>query len=297
MELKGLFTVVVTPFTTSETLDKEAFRKNLRFQLDKVDGIVVLGTTGEAPTLTDHESEEIIRIAVEEINHKIPLMVGTGTYSTKKTIENTAKAKDLGADMALVVNPYYNKPTQEGLYRHFKDLTAAVDFPICAYNIQGRCCVNIHTHTLERIADLPNIVGVKEASGDITQIGEVIGKIARQRPGFSVMSGDDALTLPLIALGGHGILSVVSNLIPRPIHEMVKAALKGDMEHARMLHHQLMPIFKGAFIETNPIPIKSAMQMCGMAAGPCRSPLCDLTPENAAKLKHIVGTIPKNWLQ
>jgi len=295
--MKGLYTVVVTPFTKKGDLDEVGLRRNLRFQIDKTDGIVVLGTTGETPTLTEDEKERVIRIAVEEVKGKLPLVVGTGSYSTRQTIEHTAKAKDLGADMALIVTPYYNRPTQEGIYCHFKEITSAVDLPVCVYNIQSRTGQNIQTDTLKRIADLPHIIGVKESSCNISQIGDVIESIARQRPGFCVMSGDDALTLLTISLGGDGILSVVSNLIPRPIREMTHAALKGDFDKARELHYQLMPIFRAAFIETNPIPIKAAMEMCGMAAGPGRLPLCPLLPDNASKLKHVVNTLPKEWLK
>lgn len=294
--MKGLYTVVVTPFDAKGELDEKGLRKNLRFQVERADGIVVLGTTGETPTLTEAEKERVIRIAVEEVKGKLPLMVGTGCYSTRQTVDNTAKAKALGADMALIVTPYYNKPTQEGIYRHFKEVSSAVDLPVCVYNIQGRTGQNIQTDTLKRIADLPHVIGVKEASGQIPQMSDVIEMIGRHRPGFRVMSGDDALTFPLIALGGHGVLSVVSNLIPMPIREMTHAALSGDLKKAQTLHYQLMPLFRAAFIETNPIPIKAAMEMCSMAAGACRLPLCPLTSENTVKLQQVINAIPKEWL-
>lgn len=281
--------------TPKGDLDEAGFRQNLRFQLGKVDGIVVLGTTGETPTLSEQEKETIIRIAAEEINGHVPLVVGTGSYSTKQTIENTAKAKALGADIALIVAPYYNKPTQEGLYRHYKEIASAIDIPICVYNIQGRAAVNIHTATLERIADIPGIIGVKEASGSSSQMSDVIETIASQRPEFSVMSGDDALALPLIALGGHGVISVVSNLVPDLVSALVKACLSDDMKKAQELHYQLMPLCRAAFIETNPIPIKAAMEMCGMAAGPCRLPLCELSNENVSKLKEAINKLSL-WL-
>lgn len=297
MLLKGLYTAVVTPFTGNEELNEEGFRHNLRFQVAHVDGILVLGTTGETPTLTEKEKEIIIRIATDEIKSKVPLMIGTGSYSTKQTIENTAKAKALGADIALIVTPYYNKPTQEGLYRHFKEVSSAVDLPICIYNIQGRTGQNIQTETLKRISDLPNVIGVKESSGNIVQMSDVIETIGRHRADFSIMCGDDAFTLPLIALGGHGAISVVSNLVPRPISDLIKAVLHRDMTKAQELHYALMPIFKSAFIETNPIAIKAAMEMCGMAAGPCRLPLCELLADNAKKLKQVINTLPKEWLK
>lgn len=296
--MKGLYTVVVTPFTKNYQLDKENLRQHLRFQLEHgVDGIVVLGTTGEAPTLSHAEKEAVIRIAVEEVKGRAHLMVGTGSYSTQQTIEDTLKAQDLGADAALVVTPYYNKPTQEGLYLHFKALAEATTLPICVYNIQGRTGVNVQTDTLARIATLSNILGVKEASGNVSQMSDVIETIARHRSGFNVLSGDDGLTLPLLALGGHGIFSVVSNLVPGPVKKMVDLSLAGHFEEARNLHYALAPLFKNAFIETNPSPIKAALQMCGRSAGPCRLPLCDLRPENNAKLQKIVEQLPAEWLQ
>lgn len=295
MLLKGLYTVVITPMTASGDLDEEGFRRNLRFQLSHpVDGIVVLGTTGEAPTLNEKEKETVIRIAAEEIKGKVRLVVGTGSNSTRQTVENTVKAKALGADIALVVTPYYNKPTQEGIFLHFKEVSKAA-LPICIYNIQGRTGQNIQTDTLKRIVDLPLIAAVKESSGNISQMSDVIEMIGRHRPNFSVMCGDDALTLPLIALGGHGVLSVVSNILPGPVSELVKAALAGDFVKAQQLHYELMPIFRTAFIETNPGPIKAAMALCGMAAGPCRLPLCAPISENLAKLKQVVETFPKEW--
>jgi 4-hydroxy-tetrahydrodipicolinate synthase len=296
MLMKGLYTVVITPLTPSGDLDEDGFKRNLRFQLGKVDGIVVLGTTGEAPTLTAKEQETLIRIAREEVKGKAPLVVGTGSNSTRQTVENTAKAKELGADIALVVTPYYNKPTQEGIFLHFKEISN-VGLPFCVYNIQGRTGQNIQTDTLQRIADLPHAIGVKESSGSISQMSDVIETIGRHRPDFSVMCGDDALTLPLIALGGLGVLSVVSNLVPKPVSDLVKAALRGDFVKAQEIHYELMPIFRAAFIETNPGPIKAAMAMCGMAAGPCRLPLCAPLPENLAKLKQVIDTFPKEWLQ
>lgn len=295
--LRGVYTAIITPFTESGEVDFEGLSHNLQYQLQKgIDGIVVLGTTGETPTLTEKEKEAIIRFAVKEVKGKTHLMVGTGSYSTRQTIENTAKAKDLGADSALIVTPYYNKPTQEGLYLHFKAVTAACNLPICIYNIQGRTGQNILTDTLKKISDLPGIIGVKEASGNIAQMSDVIETIGRKRSQFSVLSGDDALTLPLISLGGHGVISVVSNLIPGPIIQMTHAALKGDFCKARELYYQLMPTFKAAFIETNPIPIKAAMQMRKMPAGPCRLPLCNLLPENDLKLQQVIHSQPPQWI-
>lgn len=291
--IQGLYTVVVTPFNDSLLVDEKAFRRNLQEQIEhKVDGIVVLGTTGESPTLTSKEKDRIVEIALEEVRGKnIPIMAGTGSYSTQQTIENTLRAEQQGADMALIVSPYYNKPTQEGTYRHYKAIADAVSIPIMIYSVQGRTGQNIQVNTLKRLADIPRIVGVKEASGNIDQIGEVIELIGRHRPDFSVMSGDDALTFPVMALGGNGVLSVVSNLIPKPLKEMVYSLQKGDYQTARELHFKYLPLFRGAFIESNPIPIKAAMNRCGKSVGSCRLPLCDMSPENALRLDQILKSL------
>lgn len=293
-KVQGVYTAIVTPFDAQGQLDEEGLRHNIRFQIENgIDGIVALGTTGECPTLSSQEKERIILITVEEAKGKSTVMVGTGSYSTQQTIENTRLAEALGAEMALVVSPYYNKPTQEGLYRHFKAVSEATSLPLILYNIQGRTGLNIATDNLKRIAELPNIIGIKEASGNISQISDVIELVANQRPDFCVMSGDDGLTLPLMALGGLGVISVVSNLVPKQVKALVSACQQGDYTKARKLHCQLMPLFRGAFIETNPIPVKAAMSHYGMAAGSCRLPLCELTAESAHKLKGILQTT--NW--
>lgn len=297
MQLKGLYTAIITPFDSQGKLDIEGFRRNLHYQIrHKVDGIVVLGTTGEDPTLTPEEKQTVVEIALEEVKGKGVVIVGTGSYSTEATIAATRKAKEMGADAALIVTPYYNRPTQEGLYRHFAAICEAVSFPICVYNIQGRTGQNLHTETLQRLMQFPAIIGVKEASGNIMQINEVIESARQKQPFLSILSGDDALTLPLVALGGHGVISVVSNLIPGPVQKLVQAALSGDLEEARSWHYQLLPFFKAAFIETNPIPIKAAMQLCGMASGPCRLPLCDLAPPNLIKIQESLHFFPPSWL-
>ncbi len=290
MQIKGLFSCIITPFTQSRELDKEGLRENIRYQIKQgVDAIVALGTTGEAPTLTHHEREEVIAISQEECKGKVHLMVGTGSYSTAQTIENTRHAQRMGADSALIVCPYYNKPTPNGLYSHFKEVAeAAPNLPILIYNHLGRTGQNMPTSTLLRLAEIPNIAGVKEASGNINQIMEVIEHISLRYPQFSVMSGDDSLTFALMALGGHGVVSVVSNLIPREVLDLVRKLQQRDYTGARALHYKLMPLFRDLFIETNPIPIKAAMSLCGMAAGGCRLPLCDLTEESQRKLEETL---------
>lgn len=297
MKLETLYTVVITPFDKEGKLDKEGLRTNLRRQLKhEMKGIVVLGTTGEAPTLSSKEKRNVIEIAVEEVKGKAQLMVGTGSYSTEQTIESTREAQEMGADGALIISPYYNKPTQEGLYRHFSAICDALTFPICIYNNQGRTGQNLETATLQRLLACPSIIGVKECSGSIMQFNEVLEMIGRCRPHVKVLSGDDALTLPLMALGGHGVFSVASNLTPEPVRNLVEAASSGDFVQARSWHYQLLPFFKGTFIETNPIPIKAAMQLCGMPSGGCRLPLCELTPANSQKLKELINSLPSSWL-
>ena len=298
MKLESLYTVVITPFDPQGKLDAEGLRSNLRDQLKHgIKGIVVLGTTGEAPTLSPHEKRTVIETARDELNGKASLWVGTGSYSTEQTIASTLEAQELGADGALIVTPYYNKPTQEGLFRHFASVCEAVDFPICIYNIQGRTGQNLETPTLQRLLHaFPSIIGVKESSGSIMQINDVLEAAGKAHPHVRILSGDDALTLPLMALGGHGIFSVVSNLIPGPVNQMVQAALRGDYTQARALHYQMLPFFKAAFIETNPIPIKAAMMHCGKPAGGCRLPLCELTPANHQKLTQAVNALPSAWI-
>ncbi len=285
MKLSGCLTALITPFGKNLDVDYEGLRANVRFQIENsVSGLVLLGTTGESPVVNDAEREKIISSVVDESNGKVPVIVGTGTSSTERTLNYTKQAKELGADAVLVVSPYYNKPTQEGLYRHFKAVNDSVDIPIVVYNIQGRTGVNIETPTMVRMAGLKNIFAVKESSGSMSQVMDVMDQI----PSLNVLSGDDNMTLPVIALGGKGVISVVSNLLPKAVSGFVSKALKGDYDSARNLHYRLLPVFKAAFIETNPIPIKAAMNLAGMAAGPVRMPLCEMQPQNLEKLEAVL---------
>jgi len=258
----------------------------VRFQIENgVHGLVPLGTTGEYPTIREEERKLIIKTVVDEVNSKIPVIVGTGTYSTEEAVRLSKEAQDLGVDGLLVVAPYYNKPTQEGLYLHFKAISEAVDLPIIVYNIPGRTGVNVEVQTLVRLSQFNNIVAVKEASGNLAQVMDIIEALGDR---ITVLSGDDNLTLPIMALGGKGVISVISNLLPKPMVEFVEAALKGDFKKAKELHYHLLPLFKAAFIETNPIPIKTMMNLVGMKAGPCRLPLCNMQPHNLEKVKKIL---------
>lgn len=290
MKIHGIYTAIITPFTQRDTLDEEGLRENIRYQIQNgVEGIVALGTTGESPTLTYDEKKRVVEIAKSECDGRVPLMIGTGSYSTRQTIENTLWAKEMGADSVLIICPYYNKPMQEGLFQHFKLIAeAAPDMPIMVYNHLGRTGQNMTTSTLKRLADIPNIVGVKEASGNINQIMEVIEFISRRRADFSVMSGCDELTLPLMQVGGHGVISVVSNMAPKEMHDLVNACRMEDYDIARSLHYFMMPLFRGACLETNPIPIKTAMNLKNMPSGHCRLPLSVMQPENIEKLSEII---------
>ena len=256
IQLRGAFTAMVTPMNADGSVDYEGFRKNVLFQLGNgIDGLVPLGTTGETPTLAEDEEEKMIEIVISEVRNwekqkgkKVPVIIGAGSNNTRDAVRYCTRAKKMGADAALVVTPYYNKPSDEGIFRHF-EAVSTVGIPIVVYNIAGRTGKNITTPTLVRIAALPNIAGVKEASGDINQMMQVIAQIKAQKPEFAVLSGDDGLTLPLVAVGGDGVVSVVSNLAPALVTEMTQAALSGDMAKARSLHYKLLPFFKAAFVD------------------------------------------------
>lgn len=283
--LHGAFTALITPMNPDESVDYEGFRKLVRFQLESgISGLVPLGTTGETPTLDEAEEDKLIDIVMAEAKGKVPVILGAGSNCTKDAVKYVKRAKQKGADYALVVTPYYNKPTDEGIFRHFA-ACAEVGIPIIVYNIAGRTGKNISTQLLARIAELPNIAGVKEASGDLNQMMEVIATIKAKRPDFVVLSGDDALTVALVALGGDGVISVVSNIAPKEVSAMTMAALGGNFTKARAMHYTLMPAFKAAFIETNPVPIKAVMNMMKLPAGTLRLPLCPLMKENEPKVR------------
>ena len=283
IRLRGAFTAMITPMKEDGSIDYDGYRKLLRFQMEEgIDGLVPLGTTGETPTLDEDEEQRIIDVVMEEVRAfekeksvKVPVVLGAGSNNTRDAVRYTERAKKAGADAALVVTPYYNKPSSEGIFRHF-EAVSRVGIPILVYNIAGRTGKNIDTPTLSRIADLPNIAGVKEASGSISQMMDIIDTIKSKHPDFAVLSGDDAMTLPLIACGGDGVVSVVSNAAPAPVTEMVKAALSGDYEAARKIHYRLLPFFKAAFVDGNPTSIKYAMRVKGLPSGSVRLPLVDV---------------------
>jgi 4-hydroxy-tetrahydrodipicolinate synthase len=284
---RGVFTAIVTPFLEDGSVDYQAYKKLLSIQIKAgVAGIVPIGTTGESPTLSEKEIKKIVKLTIKKCKSRCKVIVGTGSNSTEHTIESSKIAESLGADAVLVVNPYYNKPTQEGLYLHFKAVADSIKIPVMIYNIKGRAAVNLETPTLLRlIKDCNNILAVKEASGDLAQIKDVIAKAPKN---FCVLSGDDNITLDLIRAGGHGVVSVVSNIFPKEVVNFVDAALSGDFTFADRINERLMPFFTGAFIETNPIPIKAALAMKGLIKEKYRLPMCEMSNENRSKWQNIL---------
>ncbi len=282
-------TALVTPFLSDKSLDEEGFRRNLHFQIEEqVDAIVVLGTTGEASTLSFQEKQKVLEIARIENNTAIPLIAGTGCESTERTIEMTKMAKAIGADAALIVVPYYNKPTQEGIYQHFATIAEAVDLPFIVYNHPGRTGSIIEIPTLQRLVNIPQIIGIKEVTGKMQRMMEVIESLQKHRSDFSIFCGDDIMTLPSVALGAHGVISAISNIFPQKMKNLVKAVAQGDYDTAQELNSELLPFFKASSLETNPIPIKAMMNVMGMAAGPLRSPLCEMKGDNLDVIKQTL---------
>jgi 4-hydroxy-tetrahydrodipicolinate synthase len=283
---QGSIVALVTPFRGGK-VDEAKLKELVEMHVAQgTDGIVPCGTTGESPTLSHDEHRRVVEIVVEAARKRLHVIAGTGSNATSEAIELTTHAKKAGAAGALVVNPYYNKPTQEGLYRHFRAVADAVDIPILAYNIASRTAINVETDTLVRLVkDCPNLVGVKEASGSLDQMTQVILACG---PDFSVLSGDDNLTLPLMSVGGRGVISVIANFVPRETAEMTHAALAGDWKLARELHLKLFPLARAAFMETNPIPVKEAMGMMGMLEPEFRLPMCPMGAANRERLRAIL---------
>ena len=283
MKIEGLYTAIVTPFTKSNALDEDGLRANIRHQTENnVAGIVPVGTTGESATLTEKEHKKVIDIAVDEANGRIQVLAGTGSNSTAEAIEYTKYAKDAGADAALMITPYYNKPTQEGVYQHYKKVAEEVDIPIIVYTVPSRTVVNIEPDTMKRLSAIKNIIGVKDASGSLDQITKEIMLCGKD---FVVLSGEDALNYPIMCLGGKGAISVVSNVAPKEMGELINAALKGDHKKAKEMHYKLFNLSKVLFVETSPSPVKAAMNMMGLAAGNPRLPLVPVKKENEEKVR------------
>ena len=282
---RGAIVAIVTPFKNGK-VDEAALRKLVEFQIKNgTDGIVPCGTTGESSTLSHEEHDRVIEVVIDAAKKRVPVIAGTGSNSTAEAIRLTRHAYKAGADGALMVCPYYNRPTQEGLYQHYKAVAEAVPIPIIVYNIPGRTGVNMNPDTLARLAKIKNIVGVKEASGSIKQISDVIHLCG---PKFDVLSGDDLFTLPLMALGGHGVISVISNVAPADMAAMVDAFVAGDLKKARTLHYKMTPLIDALFVETNPTPVKAALAMMKKISYEVRLPLYKLSDANYEKLKKIV---------
>ncbi len=280
---RGTFTAIVTPFRDGE-VDVPALEALVEGQIaDGVNGVIAVGTTGESPTLSAAEREQVIRITVEIAKGKCQVLAGTGSNSTSATIAATRAAEKMGVDGMLVVAPYYNKPSQEGLFRHFQAIAQATSAPIMLYNIPGRCAVDIGPETVERLAmDCANIVSIKEAGGSVDRVSDLR---ARLPEAFTILSGDDALTLPFLSVGAVGVVSVASNLFPAEVVTLVQAFRAGDTKSARDLHLKMLPIFKDLFIEPNPVPVKTALSWRGAMSAECRLPLCEMTPANQARLR------------
>jgi 4-hydroxy-tetrahydrodipicolinate synthase len=282
----GSFVALVTPFRNGK-IDEAKVRELVEMHVAAgTDGLIPCGTTGESPTLSHDEHKRLVEIVVEAARKRVHVVAGTGSNSTAEAIDLTTHAERAGASGALVVNPYYNKPTQEGLYRHYRAVADSVRIPILAYNIASRTAVNVETPTLARLArDCHNLVGVKEASGSLDQMSQVIAACG---PDFCVLSGDDNITLPLMAIGGQGVISVIANIVPKETAELTHAALDGDWKRARELHYKLFPLARAAFLETNPIPIKEAMAMAGMIEAEFRLPMCRMSDANRETLRGIL---------
>jgi 4-hydroxy-tetrahydrodipicolinate synthase len=279
---RGTYTAIVTPFRDG-AVDEAAFTSLVEWQVESgITGIVAVGTTGESPTLDNAEHARVIELAVQAARGRCKVIGGTGSNSTTEAISLTADAEKVGADAVLLVTPYYNKPTQEGLFRHFKAIAASTKLPVILYSVPGRCGIEIAVDTAVRLArECPNIVSIKEAGGSVDRINQLRTALP---PEFSVLSGDDSIALPSMAAGAEGVISVASNIIPREMSRMIQAFAEGRAEEARGLHARYYPLFRDLTLETNPVPIKTAVSLTGRISGEFRLPLCEMAPANAAKL-------------
>jgi 4-hydroxy-tetrahydrodipicolinate synthase len=285
----GCGTALVTPFKNDLSLDESCLRKLVRRQIEAgINFLVPCGTTGESPTLTRAEHLRVVEIVVDEAKGKVPVIGGAGGYNTHEVIELARELERIGVNGILSVTPYYNKPTQEGLYRHYEAIASAIRLPVVVYSVQSRTGVNVEPSTLARLAKIENIVAVKEASGNISQIVNVLHEVP---PDFTVLSGDDAITIPVIALGGRGIISTVANQIPGPMAQIAQACLAGDFAAARQIHSRYLPLMNVNFVETNPIPVKAAMALMGLLEPVWRLPLCPPAAANLARIEKVLETL------
>lgn len=285
---KGVFPAIITPFQKDFSLDEEGLRRNIEFLGSAgVAGIVPCGTTGESATLSFEEHKRVVEIAVD--CSKVPVIAGTGSNNTREAIELTKHAADAGADAALLITPYYNKPNDRGMFEHYRIIAEKCNIPIILYNVPKRTGIDVKPDLVAKLSKVKNIIGIKEASGSLSQVSSIIEQTAGT--GFTLLSGDDDLTLPIMALGGSGVISVVANVAPRKTVAMVDAISSGDMERARKLHYELAPLVRSMFLETNPIPVKTAYNLMGLAGGPLRLPLAAMAPEKESALKNVIDRL------
>ena len=276
----GSIVAMVTPFKDGE-VDYDMFGELVQYHIDNgTNAIIPCGTTGESPTLTHREHGEVIGKVIEAAAGRIPVIAGTGSNNTSEAVSMTRHAKETGADGSLIITPYYNKPTQQGIYEHYKAILEEVDIPIIVYNVPSRTGVSISAETVARLAEFDNIVAIKEATGDIDQASQILNLCD-----ITVLSGDDSLTLPIMSIGGKGVVSVLANILPREVSELTSSFLKGEIKNAQRLHNSLFPVCKAMFIETNPISVKTAMKLLGRLNGEMRLPLCDMSDEHKRQLK------------
>ena len=285
----GTGTAMVTPFRKDGSLDEAMMRRLVQRQIDAgIDFLVPCGTTGESPTLSHEEHLCVVKIAVELAKGKVPVLAGAGGYNTREVISMARELAEIGADGILSVTPYYNKPTQEGLFQHYRAIAEAAPLPIIVYSVQGRTGVNVEPATVKRLAGIKNIVGIKEASGNVSQMAAILNAVPES---FTVLSGDDALTIPMIALGGRGVISVVSNEIPREMVLLTRAALEGDFQTAREIHRRYHALMEINFVESNPIPVKTAMAEMGLLEAVWRLPLVAPKMENRERIRAVLESV------
>jgi len=283
---QGAIVAIVTPFKNGQ-LDEEAYRQLIEFQIaNGTHGIVPCGTTGESATLSHSEHKRVVETCLDQVKKRIPVIAGTGSNNTAEAVELTKHAQQVKADAALMITPYYNKPTQEGIYQHYKKISSETNIPIIVYNVPGRTSLNLLPETVARLAQLPNIVGIKEATGDLKQGAKVIELCSEK---FCVLSGDDFTALPLMAVGGRGVISVVSNVVPADMAQMCSAFLAGDLGKAKSLHYKMWPLMEAMFYETNPVPAKTALKLMGKITGEVRLPLCTMSSANEDKLRQVMA--------
>jgi 4-hydroxy-tetrahydrodipicolinate synthase len=283
--LKGAFTAIVTPFKNGQ-FDEAAYRELIELQIQGgIHGIVPCGTTGESPTLSHAEHKKVVETCIDQVKKRVVVIAGSGSNNTAEALELTQHAQQAGANAALMITPYYNKPTQEGLYQHYKTVASQTRIPIVVYNVPGRTSVNLLPETVARLAEFPNIVGLKDATGDLKQGCKTLELCGDK---ITVLSGDDFTTFPLLCVGGMGVISVVSNVVPADMAGMCNAFFKGNLEGARKLHYKMWPLIEAMFIETNPVPVKAAMKFLGKITGEVRQPLCLMSAANEEKLRQVM---------